>query len=333
MSEGTSYRVHDLEVPPRDLAIAPAPLRPSGGGSFAALAALSAIVAVIVVGIAAATVVPPDAPLPSAPAVSPSAAAASAPSAAASSREAAVATRAPGADSPRISAPHLVQAVSDGTLEGRLVFIDGDLSTSPAPCAASQRWKGGCVTLAVKGLGLPVRPGPEEVPWRGDPAPGSWLVTVVRGDGLVYLGSLVPTPDGAVPIDVLTRRLLAKALDEPPRTVFEVSGWLVVNAVHSCVTRDPAATPCPAPAPFVAEDEPLADGALRSPRGGTVDLAAPLIDVDANAVVTHGTFLVQLPQHGRCDPSVRSTACPEAGVRWLVVARYEPARAVRVLVP
>jgi hypothetical protein len=242
-------------------------------------------------------------------------------------------TAALGATSPRLSVTQLTQAVRDGSLEGRLVFLDGDLSALPAPCEGASDPGGGCVTLAVKGLGLAVRAGPSEVPWRGDPAPGTWLVTVARGGGLVYLGSLAPSRDGPLPIELLTARLLARELNAPPRTEFEVQGWLVVNPVHRCDTRDPAATPCPAPAPFVADDEPLEGGILRSSRGGTVDLAAPLIDVEASATVTKGTFLVELPAGGGCNEPSQSSGCGDAAVRWRVVARYDPARAVRALVP
>jgi hypothetical protein len=189
---------------------------------------------------------------------------------------------------------------------------------------------GDCVDLEIPGIGVAVRAGEPAIPWRGDPAPGAWLVTVARAGGLVYLGSLVPERDVPDSVGQLTRRLLAAELAEPPRTLFEVEGWLVVNPAHGCYRRDPGATPCPAPLPFLAVDEPFADGTLRSARGGTVSLASPVIGADPAAVVTRGTFLVALP--ARCDPADARETCHE-DLRWLVVARYEPERSVRALIP
>jgi hypothetical protein len=54
------------------------------------------------------------------------------------------------------------------------------------------------------------------------------------------------------------------------------------------------------------------------------------VDVDASKPVIEGTFLVTLP--AACDPADAIATCDPAP-RWLVVARYEPTRSIRVLVP
>ena len=50
----------------------------------------------------------------------------------------------------------------------------------------------------------------------------------------------------------------------------------------------------------------------------------------ADAGVVSGTFLVMAP--AGCDPGDATATCLDDG-RWLVVARYDPAESVRVLVP
>ncbi len=186
------------------------------------------------------------------------------------------------------------------------------------------------MAVEIPGLGLPVVPGGDAIPWHGDPPPGAWIVTVARAGGLVYLGSLVPEPAAPDTIDGLTRRLFAGELSTPSRTLFEVSGWLVANPLQTCYRPGVAATPCPAPTPFLASDEPGRDGVLRSSRGGPVDLAPAVIGMDPADVVTSGRFLVMPP--AACDPSNAAQTC-DAEPRWLVTARFDPAQSFRVLVP
>jgi hypothetical protein len=65
--------------------------------------------------------------------------------------------------------------------------------------------------------------------------------------------------------------------------------------------------------PFLAYDDPLADGSE------AVELSGAMPEIDPDAVGTEGTFLL--------------APADDAEGRWRVVARYEPSRAVRVLVP
>ena len=157
-----------------------------------------------------------------------------------------------------------------------------------------------------------------DTPWPGEPPPDAWLVTVARDGGLVYLGSLVPVEDGPSTIDEIVEGFGPRGRDWTDGTLFEVDGYLVVNPVHPCRRAVAGATPCPAPSPFLSYDAPVADGIL-------VSDAAP-------------SWSSRRP----CRRSTRTRSSPRAfllappaddGAPWRVVARYEPSRAVRVLVP
>jgi hypothetical protein len=128
----------------------------------------------------------------------------------------------------------------------------------------------------------------------------------------------------------LARRLRAGDPPASEASLFEVAGWLVVEPVRACYRPGVPATPCPPPAPFLAADEPSSGGILRSSRGGEVRLAAPVVGVDRDAAVAGGSFLLAPPRG--CEPVRAPAACQPAG-RWTVVARYDPAASVRVLVP
>ena len=102
-------------------------------------------------------------------------------------------------------------------------------------------------------------------------------------------------------------------------TLFEVDGYLVVNPVHPCRRAVAGATPCPAPPPFLAYDEPLADGMLVSDAAPSWSSRRPC----------------RRSTRTRSSPRARSSSRrpSDDGAPWRVVARYEPSRAVRVLVP
>ena len=110
----------------------------------------------------------------------------------------------------------------------------------------------------------------------------------MRDGGLVYLGSLVPLEDGPHTIDAIVEGFGPRGRDWIDGTLFAVDGYLVVNPVHGCRGRSTGATPCPAPPPFLAYDEPLADGILVSEAGAVVELSASMPEVDPDAVVTAG---------------------------------------------
>lgn len=307
----------DTGADPRDLDVPPAPVRDPRGGRPAGLVALVGITAVIVAAVGIAQLVPPAPTLPRVSSALPS----SSPAAAGTSST----TAAPDPSAiledspPRLSREDLNTAVLDGSLDGRLVFVGGVMRASRLRCADAPEASLGCVDLEIPGIGVPVRPGEISAPWPGEPPLDAWLVTAVRGGSLVYLGSLVPSEDGPRTIDGIVEGFGPRGRDWTDGTLFVVDGYLVTNPVHSCVTEVAEATPCPAPPPFLAYDEPLADGILVSDAGAVVDVSASMPEIDPDAVVTAGTFLVAPPDNDEGP--------------WRIVARYEPSRAVRVLVP
>jgi len=310
----------DAGADPRDLDVPPAPVRDPRGGRPAGLLALAGIVAVIVAAIGIAQVVP-QASMPSprssaAPPGSPVPAA---------TLPSGVATLAPDPSAilagspPRLSREDLNAAVLDGSLDGRLVFVGGVMRATRVPCESEDPDSRGCVDLEIPGIGVPVRPGGNSTPWPGEPPLDAWLVTVARDKGLVYLGSLVPSEDGLRTIGGIVEGFGPRGRNWIDGTLFEVDGYLVVHPVHDCRTEGSGATPCPAPSPFLAYDDPIADGVLVSEAGDVVELSAAMPGVDPDAVVTAGAFLLAPPDDDEGP--------------WRVVARYEPSRAVRVLVP
>jgi hypothetical protein len=316
---------------PLDLEVPPARVRDPRGGGRAGWAALAGIAAVIVAAIGIAQVVPPR---PAPPHLSSAVPTIGPTGAAAEPSTAAVTGSTPDpsailADSPpRLSREELAAAVRDGSLEGRLVFVEGVMRATAMPCASQAPASRGCVRLEIPGIGVPVRPGEIDVPvrpgefdtpWPGEPPPDAWLVTVARDGGLVYLGSLVPSEDGVRTIDRIVEGFGPRGRDWVDGTLFEVDGYLVVDPIHPCRQTGRSATPCPAPSPFLAYDEPLPDGILVSDEGAVVELSASMPEIDPDAVVTMGRFLLAPPV--------------DDGKPWRVVARYEPSRAVRVVVP
>jgi hypothetical protein len=314
---------------PLDLEVPPAPVRDPRGGRPAGFLALVGITAVIISAIGIAQAVP-SAPTP--PRFSLALPTSGPTTVAGTSSTATGAVPDPSAiladTPPRLSREDLAAAVLDGSLEGRLVFVEGVMRATRVPCEGEPEASPGCVDLEIPGIGVPVRPGeigvpvrPGEIdtPWPGEPPLDAWLVTVARDGGLVYLGSLVPSADGPRTIDGIARGFGPRGRDWIDGTLFEVDGHLVANPVHACVRPDAGASPCPAPSPFLAYDTPLADGILVSDAGAVVELSASTPEIDPAAVVTAGTFLLAPPATD--------------GVPWRVVARYEPTRAVRVLVP
>jgi hypothetical protein len=213
---------------------------------------------------------------------------------------------------PRLRAAELVAGVLDGSLDGRLVYADATLVPGCDPAAP------GCATpprIAGLGLDLTVAAHAERA-LRGVPD-NAVLVLAVRGSRLEYLGSLIAHPDGSPTLERLTAEVLAPT-SRQAQSLFDASGWLVVNP--ACVTPGGGLASCPDRRPFLADDAPLADGILR---GNEVRLSPALWGVDvARDTVSPGPFIVRAADPGGFRGPV-----------WEVVARYDPSRSVRVVIP
>jgi len=212
----------------------------------------------------------------------------------------------------RLHPAALAAAVRDGSLDNRLVFVDGDLRVESVDCDNLATVRLGCIQLTIPGLGLPVRAAEPRLAWMPVPL-DAWLVTVARGRALVYLGSLVPDRQLPSSLRDLEQRLIDGpghgTKDRRDGTLFETNGTLLTGAPPPCTGA------CPSERPTLAAPLLVGDGV------GTetvVDVPANTPDVDLRAQWLGGPFLVT---RGR------------AGAGWQVVARYVPSRAVRVQVP
>ena len=142
------------------------------------------------------------------------------------------------------------------------------------------------------------------------------LVLRVRGHQLEFLGSLLTHPVSPS-IAILKEELTSVSPVVVQPTLRDAGGWLIVHP--ACFFAASPAPPCDA-APFLAEDQPLPDGTRRTDDGATVALAPDIWGVDPQRdTVSPGPFLVRPLA---ADPST-----------WEVVARYEPTKSVRVVIP
>jgi hypothetical protein len=295
-----------MDEAPGDLRVPVAPL-PGGGPSRGRRTLVAGLVAIVVVVGAAAWLAQA---FPAGPAAA---------SLSAALPATAVPTVGPNTLAPRLDRSTFAARVRDGALEDRLVFADAELrrvyceNEGIPTCAAPK--------LSIPGLpvdivaGDPVRGRSLVVPHR------ALLVFLVHRERLEYYGSLLTHPDGSPTLAELTAEVESAdpAAREP--TLRDAGGWLVIGA--GCRVT-PAATPC-ASMPFLADDEPLPDGTLRSDAGTRVALSDAVWGIDpASDGVTPGPFLV------RPTDAARQAAGVPA---WEIVARYDPPRSVRVVIP
>jgi hypothetical protein len=295
----------------RALDVEPTPVRGTGGGRGRGIVALASLALAVVVAIGLAQGGAP-APRQALAPVGTTPHAHASPGAPGSSAEAAPDAVSAATTSQRLRPAQLAAAVRDGSLEGRLVFVDGALDVTPVHCQSLKEGWRGCVKLVIPGIGVPVWVADALHPWPGAPAPGAWLVTVARTGGLVYLGALAPDRRGPASLADLERRLADdEPVDATGGSLFEARGVLVTKVAPPC------SGVCQSAPPYLADDP--ADGGPAVPAEGTVvGLATDVPEVDPDAVAVEGTFLV-----GRSD----------ADAPWQVVARYVPGRSFRVLVP
>ena len=201
----------------------------------------------------------------------------------------------------RLDASELAARVLDGTIDEWLVYADAVLRSSDG--------------LSIAGLGLEVVPNAIS-PADTDVPVGALLVLRVRGTQLEFLGSLL-THDVSPSIATLDEEASTQSPVADQPTLRDAGGWLIVHP--ACFFAASPAPPCET-APFLAEDQPLPDGTRRTDAGATVALAPDVWGVDPQRdTVSPGPFLVRPPAG---DSSL-----------WEVVARYEPTKSVRVVIP
>ena len=231
----------------------------------------------------------------------------------------AIPTAGPGTLAPRLDRSTFVSRVRDGTLEDRLVFADARLDrvycenegipTCPAP------------KLNIAGVSLDIVPGATVRGRSLVVPPRALLVFRVWGGRLEYFGSLMTHHEGSPALAALTAEIESSEPRVRQPTLWDAGGWLVLNPVCHA---DIAAASCPT-GPFLADEAPMPDGTLRSEAGSPVALSEALWGIDpARDTVTGGPFMVRATDVARQDAG----APP-----WEVVARYDPSRSVRVVIP
>ena len=187
--------------------------------------------------------------------------------------------------------------------------LDVECGEERMPCADPR--------LAVEGLALDVLPDTLGTPI-GIPLPRSVLVLEVQGAGLVYRGALIVQSNGTPRYEVLAGGSAARPPD--PSALTDVAGWLVLDG--PCLGPSIGSLPCARRAMF-ADQEPTSTDDRRA--GSAPTVAVPVgawgIDDAASAIVP-GPFLArQNPDTGDDEPA------------WQIVARYDPSRSVRVVIP
>lgn len=210
----------------------------------------------------------------------------------------------------RVRPATLVEDVLAGRLEGTGVYVDGFLrvrcqTDGPEPCVPQ--------ALTIDGLGLEVLPGADVRAGLDEPAARGLLALLVRDGALVYLGSFVSDPDGPPrPSDVPG----TVTLPAPRGTLVEAAGWLIAD--QACLRPGDTTATCSPSTPLLA-DGPPSGGIVRSD-GLEVALSPDLSpDSLSTGPSTAGVFLLAPPV--------------DDGGPWVAVARYDPARSVRVVVP
>lgn len=217
----------------------------------------------------------------------------------------------------RIDRQSLVTRVLDGSLDGWLVYADAELRLD-CPTGTGAR----CSALPPRIVGLPLRRAAGDAPdHRLDPVPsGAVMVLRVAGAGFEYEGALIADPDGSPTLSTLEAKRRAAPEPDAATPLRDASGWLV--RAGPCLIPPSAFEPCPR-RPFLAEDEPLPNADPSTNAGEFVEVAADAWGIDPPFdPVLVGPFLVRRLTPARAD---------DPG--WEVVARYDPSRSVRVVIP
>lgn len=216
----------------------------------------------------------------------------------------------------------------DGTLDGHLVLIDGQLKVVPMFCTLGSD----CFGIAVAGF--------EDVPVSHDdqltrPAAAAMhgeLAFVVNEQTLAFVGRVVWDVGSPVSLASLMASEPAGAPD--PFALTPVTGWLVVGGVHTCPMLGVGATPCPGPPPRLTDLRPTPDGLMSSGLQVPVAVDASVPGGQADTVVTPGPFLVRILRASGCAgmKTLDLTACLSNQPPTLrVLAHIASTSAVRVV--
>jgi hypothetical protein len=236
---------------------------------------------------------------------------------------------------PTIPAADLMAALRDGSLDGQVFAIDGELKSVAWDCPLDAR---PCQRFYVDGL-----PG-VAVTWSGalqgsDGSPGApvsamqgRLLVTPRNGYLQLLGRL----DGALDRPDLLDEL--PSIDLPPfpdpLALRAVDGWLVVDGVIYCaLIRPGAATPCPPARSLLTPSEPRPSGELTSPQNVLVEVHRGAPGIGVLPIRQAGPFLIRYDVVGSvCDavPNADASCAGEPRSGWIVEAAYDPA-SVRVV--
>ena len=217
----------------------------------------------------------------------------------------------------RLDRKALVTGVLDGSLDGWLVYADAEVRTD-CPTGTGAR----CSALPPRIAGLPLTAAAGNVPdGRLDPVPRQGvLVLRVAGAGFQYVGTLIAHPGGSPTLATLAAEELATPTADGQPTLRDAAGWLVVAG--PCLEPPSAFLPCPRRS-FLADDEPKPTGGLRTEAGTFVAVADDAWGIHPPfGAVIGGPFLVRPLAPGSPDD-------PD----WEIVARYDPSRSVRVVIP
>jgi hypothetical protein len=211
------------------------------------------------------------------------------------------------------TADELRTRLADGSLDGRLIVVDGQMQFDGRACGL----RIACPIPSIDGLGgVQIDTDTEArialqkaIPPRGP------LVFVVHDGILRYLGRQPADVDHAITVSQLMDTRIPSLID-PSSPIHEltddpqlVSGWLVVGGADACSTRAPAPGPCIGPNPWLTDDRPSDDGTLNQidTAGMAVSLTTdpPISPVDR--IVTEGSFLVR--DRSRSPAWVDALAC------------------------
>lgn len=207
------------------------------------------------------------------------------------------------------TADELRTRLADGSLDGRLIVVDGQMQFDGRACGL----RIACPIPTIDGLdGVQIDTDTEaRVALQHAIPPRGPLVFVVHDSVLRYLGRQPADVDHAITVSQLMDTRIPSLID-PSSPIHEltddpqlVSGWLVIGGTGECELQE--AGRCPGPGPVLTDDRPNADGTRTTSQGVAVSLMTdpPLSPVDR--VVTEGSFLVR--DRSRSPAWVDALAC------------------------